>query len=125
MQRTLLLCSSSHVQGPLRGRQTWDDVVSEMLSLESVSGPMLKPFSALKVMGARHGQAFGAALLDFQRMAVTEDGAARLRKYHPGIAAWLQVGGAVGRWCGGGEARPTGTSSLQSRRGCPSSGRCS
>ncbi len=96
---------------PLGGRQIWDEVVSEMQALESVSGPLVKPFSTLKVMGARGGQAFGSALLDFRRMAVTDDGAARLRKYHPAIAAWLQV-----RWEGPQRSVDLGAASRPPRR---------
>ncbi len=39
----------------------------------------------------RGGQAFQSSLADFKKMAMQEDGAARLQRVHPAIYAWLQV----------------------------------
>lgn len=63
--------------------------------MRSQHTPQAPRFSAVNVMKVRGGQAFGAALRDYELMAVRRDGASRLSHAHPAVCAWIRAAQSV------------------------------
>ncbi|GFH09039.1 hypothetical protein HaLaN_04106 [Haematococcus lacustris] len=74
---------------PLRG--PWPEVAQQMLRLEALCGPVAQRASPNQVMKARGGQAFAAALMDFQRLALAPEAFAHLHEAHADMAQWMLV----------------------------------
>jgi hypothetical protein len=83
----LLQChrNRKHTSGVIKG-----DIADTVKSMKQSSCCLAL---ASQVMRVRGGQAFSTALGDFQRMTSPSGGMGRLWRVHPGIAAWVKVGG--------------------------------